>query len=213
MIPKIIHTAWTSNDSFKKKYHKFRESWIRFNPDWSFYFWDQHNFPWGKFDNISKELLSSNKVHYVVKSDVIRYEILRLYGGIYVDCDVECLKSFEPLLIYESFVGYERYPDIISNCIIGVEKDNPIIIDISRTLNEKILNHRDYSNKHPHVYGVGFAGSKLKNLSMVLPQNAFCPFLGESRPKNVNSKNYPDAYAIHHFSGMDDDGWVKNREV
>ena len=31
-------------------------------------------------------------------SDILRYEILYQYGGLYVDIDFECLKNFDPLL-------------------------------------------------------------------------------------------------------------------
>ena len=35
--------------------------------------------------------------NYGTKSDVLRYELLYVYGGVYVDCDMQCIGSFERL--------------------------------------------------------------------------------------------------------------------
>ena len=32
------------------------------------------------------------------KADILRYELLERYGGVYVDVDMECLQSLDPLL-------------------------------------------------------------------------------------------------------------------
>lgn len=35
--------------------------------------------------------------NYGEKSDILRYEILFVYGGVYADVDVECLQPFDAL--------------------------------------------------------------------------------------------------------------------
>lgn len=35
--------------------------------------------------------------NYGAKSDILRYELLYVYGGVYVDCDMQCIGSFERL--------------------------------------------------------------------------------------------------------------------
>lgn len=52
--------------------------------------------------------------NYGEKSDILRYEILCQFGGIYVDCDFECLKSFDGLLMCRFFTGF-------SNTLAAVE--------------------------------------------------------------------------------------------
>ena len=44
MIPKIIHHVWPGSDTFKEKFHAWRQSWIKYHPDWTFYFWRIENF-------------------------------------------------------------------------------------------------------------------------------------------------------------------------
>jgi mannosyltransferase OCH1-like enzyme len=39
----------------------------------------------------------TNASNLGLKSDLVRYEVLYLFGGIYIDIDYECIKSLETL--------------------------------------------------------------------------------------------------------------------
>jgi hypothetical protein len=58
--------------------------------------------------------------NYAEKSDILRLEILYQEGGIYVDHDVKCLQSFEPLnKAYDLFCGMELpYPTSLSSSLL-----------------------------------------------------------------------------------------------
>jgi hypothetical protein len=66
-----------------------------------------------KFKMKNKDAFSG-ATNYGEKSDILRYEILSQFGGIYVDCDFECLKPFDDLLSCAFFTG-------LSNTAVGVE--------------------------------------------------------------------------------------------
>jgi mannosyltransferase OCH1-like enzyme len=53
------------------------------------------------------------------QSDIVRLEAVMEYGGIYMDLDVVVLKSFDPLLKYDTTMGYERTDGLCNGIIIS----------------------------------------------------------------------------------------------
>jgi hypothetical protein len=105
MIPKLIHHVWPGQDAFRPEFHRFRSSFMQHHPDWDFRFWRTDLGPRAHED--VRAVLADPRYTVVVKSDVLRYELLRVYGGVYVDTDVECLRPFDPLLGDSFFCGRE----------------------------------------------------------------------------------------------------------
>ena len=107
-IPRTVHFIWVGPREFPKSSRKNIESWVDLHPDWKFKFWTDRlrALPHPKMEMVEiKEehfsqgydnYLESN--NYAEKADVLRYEILLNEGGIYVDHDVMCFQSFEPLI-------------------------------------------------------------------------------------------------------------------
>lgn len=104
MIPKKIHYCWLSNDPMPTKIKKCIESWKKFLPDYELILWDFNRFPKGK----SKWVDQAFEAHkYAFAADYIRAYALSTDGGIYLDSDVEVLKSFDSLLTTPYFIGRE----------------------------------------------------------------------------------------------------------
>ncbi|XP_064651332.1 uncharacterized protein LOC135502432 isoform X2 [Lineus longissimus] len=53
------------------------------------------------------------------QSDVVRLEVLMEFGGIYMDLDVVALKSFDPLLEFDTTMGYEDRNRLCNGIIIS----------------------------------------------------------------------------------------------
>jgi mannosyltransferase OCH1-like enzyme len=211
MIPKIIHHVWTSNNKFKEKFHSFRFSWIKHNPDWSFYFWTIDNLP-ESIDQGVLEVLSDEKYNYVIKSDILRLEILKKYGGIYVDTDIECLKSFDDFLNLDFFVGYED-SNFLCNALIGSSQNNVIVENLLLASLENLKNHSvEFSNRHPNkITGPHLYTKIIKDSTSnykLFEKNIFYP-ISYKEKKNLHLNN-PASYSKHFWSGTDDDGWANN---
>ena len=104
MIPKQIHLCWLSGDPYPAKIEKCLASWKKFLPDYEVVLWDTKRFdldavPW------VKQAFEAKK--YAFAADSIRFYALYNYGGIYLDSDVEVLRSFDPLLDLPYFAGAE----------------------------------------------------------------------------------------------------------
>lgn len=129
-IPKIIHQVWVG--PIPKP--PFLGSWGEKHPDYEYKLWtvpeidafmplkNQH-----LFDDFANSKEFGNISGLV---DILRYEILYEYGGIYIDGDIECLRTLEgEFLESDFFVSYvlERVEQTLSNSVIGCTKNHPIM--------------------------------------------------------------------------------------
>lgn len=104
-IPKIIHQIWIGD---KPAPTKFMDTWREKHPEYEYIRWNEDEL---KKRNFISEL--SNKVDEMEeingKADILRWEILYKYGGIFVDADSICIEPFDNLLeLNKSFAGYEN---------------------------------------------------------------------------------------------------------
>lgn len=210
MIPKIIHHVWPGNDPFKEKFHNFRLSWMRYHPDWTFYFWRLDNLPKEINKKIKESLLDTN-FSITTKSDIMRFEILRIFGGLYVDTDMECLKPFDALITDSLFAGYEDDKNTICPSVIGCSPSNDIMKELSLISLENA--HKagyKLSNSKPHkITGVKpFTDICNNNLNQVkiYPKHFFYHISYNEREKL--DYIHPEAYAKHYWTGKDNDGWT-----
>ncbi len=123
MIPKIIHYCWLSHDPYPQKIQKCMDSWRRALPDYEFRLWNFDRFPKDKSAWVSQAFDAGK---YAFAADYIRNYALYTEGGIYLDTDVEVLKSFDPLLHLPYFMGMESTTDDIEAAVMGSEAGNPI---------------------------------------------------------------------------------------
>ena len=119
MIPKIIHFCWISGDDYPPKIQMCIDSWREKLPDYEICVWDYEkvhklNVRW------CEEAISLKKYAFV--ADYIRFYALYNYGGIYLDSDVQVLKSFDDLLNLKYFVGKENHGWNWEAAVIGAEK-------------------------------------------------------------------------------------------
>ena len=104
-IPKIIHYCWLSEDPFPEKIQACIASWQKILPDYQIKRWSYNNFPRGKSKWVDQAFDSKK---YAFAADYLRCYALFHEGGIYLDSDVEVLKSFDTLLNLPYFIGEEH---------------------------------------------------------------------------------------------------------
>lgn len=124
MIPKVIHYVWLGNKPKSKKIEKCIASWNKCCPEYEIRQWNETNFDIN-CNSFLKEAYDAG--NYAFASDIIRLMVLFQYGGIYVDADVEMLKSFDALLDNKAFVGFETMDYVNSGQALGTVKNNPLI--------------------------------------------------------------------------------------
>ena len=112
------------------------ESWKKHMPDWVYVLWAEDNFEISSYP-YAQEAYDAKKFAFV--SDVARLYALKHFGGIYLDTDVLVYKSFEPLLQYKAFAGFEGSKHCpVGTCVIGSDIQGEWVC---RQL-------KDYDNRH-----------------------------------------------------------------
>jgi hypothetical protein len=119
IIPNFIHFVYGFKKQDKEfdlyKYLAIKSAIDVNNPD-KVYFHYKYE-PFGKYWNMIKpyltleyvepasEIYGNSLLHYAHQADVTRLQKLQKYGGIYLDIDTICLKSFNDLRKYDFVIG------------------------------------------------------------------------------------------------------------
>ena len=125
-IPKVIHYCWFGDKELSEKEKKCIESWERIMPDYKIVRWDNSNYDFNKC-NFVREAAENKKWAFV--SDYARLDIIYNNGGIYLDTDVEIIKSFDDLLECDAFFGFENFEYVANGLGFGARKNNKIILE------------------------------------------------------------------------------------
>lgn len=209
-IPKKIHYCWLSGDPFPDLINRCIQSWQTFLPDYEFVLWDKE-----RFDLDSNVWVKQAYDHkkYAFAADYIRLYSLYHHGGIYLDTDVEVLKSFNDFLHHSAFTGFESRTDIEA-AVIGSVKGHPWIKDIldyykdksfinpDGSVNNKILPViMSYISRQQYNFNPNGQYQVLKSDVHVYPEDFFSP--RDIRTLKINTTS--NSVAIHHFNA----GWIK----
>jgi hypothetical protein len=212
MIPKKLHQFWLSGDGFKKKYWPWRMSWLNHNPDFDMVLWTIEKLLSLPLPDKLKVVLAHSNIQYTLKTDVGRWLPVYYEGGIIADTDVECLKSIDPLLNTKSFCGKSRPPDDCGNAVVGFEPGNQLCMDAANLCADLILQDIKKANRDIVFCGVRPHGTMLNKCETIYPVDYFYPYSWQEKKagKKPTPELYKNSYCIHHWSGLDVDGWVWN---
>lgn len=119
MIPKKIHYCWFGGNPIPEKDQKCIESWKKFCPDYEIIRWDESNYDISK-NQYMQDAYNEKKWGFV--PDFARLDIIYTHGGIYLDTDVELIKSFDSILDNQAFMGFEGASDIAPGLAFGAEQ-------------------------------------------------------------------------------------------
>ena len=204
-IPKKIHHIWIGPKRLPEESKPLIETWKKFHPDWEHKLWsneDIKNFP---LKNRKAFDAASN---WGEKSDILRYEILYNYGGLYVDHDCECLKPFDDFnkcCSFYSGISYSKGVQI-ANTIIGASAGHPLLKICIDNIKEKAPNDNEIiltlCRTGPYYFTKCFLEhARKKPFDIVaFPVSYFFPW-----PTENIEKSETESYAIHYWAGT----WYK----
>ena len=145
MIPKILHMIWIGPKPFP--YEANLQKYIELHPEWKINLWTDSNLPRLRNRKIYKSIPI-----YAAKADLLRIEILAIYGGVYVDADSYPIKPLDELTegLDNCFVTTNRKGKIEIN-LMGCSRDNKkiqnLVVGLSkywRKLGKKEKEHDCY---------------------------------------------------------------------
>jgi mannosyltransferase OCH1-like enzyme len=126
MIPKKIHYCWFGLNQKSDLNKKCLESWRRLLPDYEIKEWNENNSP------LHHEYCQASYRQGLWSrlSNYIRLFALYTEGGIYLDTDVEVLKSFSPFISDKCFLGFQliqEQSDWVSSAVLGSVRGHPFL--------------------------------------------------------------------------------------
>ena len=117
-IPKVIHYCWFGKNPLPESVEKCIESWKKYCPEYKIICWNEDNFDVSCCDYV-REAYEAQKWAFV--SDVARLMIIYEHGGIYLDTDVELIKSLDFVVDEnEFFFGIETQSGDVSSIVSEV---------------------------------------------------------------------------------------------
>ena len=184
------------------------DSWTRFLPDYEIIRWDESNFDVHSIPFTSQAYEAKK---YAFVSDYARFKILFELGGIYMDTDVELLKSLDAFLHHRAFTGFEKKDQVAPGLILGAEPHMPVI----RYMQEYYENLPGYTPEMDTVVAIMTKflvskGLRLDNTlqtveeTTVYPMEYFSP-LNFQTNKLERTKN---TVSVHHYAGT----WLSGRQ-
>lgn len=92
-IPKIIHQVWLGSP-LPEIFEPYMRSWVEHHlgRDWQYKLWTDEDVEKIELDNQQYYDAVDN---YGIKSDILKWEIIYRYGGVYIDMDFECLQPLD----------------------------------------------------------------------------------------------------------------------
>ncbi|WP_195467400.1 glycosyltransferase [Clostridium sp. D43t1_170807_H7] len=213
-IPKKIHYCWFGENELPELTQKCMESWRKNCLGYEIIEWNEKNFNINCNEYV-KEAYQCKKWAFV--SDYVRLKVLYEEGGIYVDTDLEIIKSFDDLLKLKSFIGFEDNQGLSTAVIGAVPKSNWIFKWMEYYETNNFIKQDGSMDTTTNVEIISKMLTKTTNLEFnntmqilnngikVFPKEYFSP---KEYATNI-MKITNNTYAIHHF----DSSWLGELEI
>lgn len=211
MIPKTIHYCWFGKGTKSDLNMRCIDSWRRVMPDYQIKEWNETNSP---LDGAYSQKAFA-KGFWSKLSNLVRLHAVYTEGGIYLDTDVEVLKTFTPLTRHKCFLGFQvkdEQVDWVANGTLGAEAGHHFL---KRTME---LTEGRFAATGKFYRAPALTTMLLKEMGLreyglqeieevtVYPLEYFYPFPWTSKfsPDCVKE----NTYSIHYWEGS----WIKTEQ-
>jgi hypothetical protein len=191
-IPRTIHRVWLGERSMSEEHERFGRTFAQHHPDWEIRLWTDEDLPALGIGAAERE---RSRTHSEL-SNLVRYEVLHRFGGVYVDTDVECRRPLTPLLRgIDAFAGLEL-PGRVGNAVLASIAGHRAFARAARVARQTLgIGAHSVDANGPYL------------LSLILEQEPGVAILGAElfypyrwdEPER-RGETFPNAYAVHHWA-------------
>lgn len=216
MIPKKVHYIWLGGKPKDKLTEICLLTWKDKMPEYEFIEWNENNLDLDKISKENEYFAECRKRNlYAFMADYLRIKILYEQGGIYIDTDVQAIKSLNPLLDKELILGYEectidKVNKQIGTGLIAAEQGNWFIEKIYNYYNNEIMNTSNFIIPVIMTEIYSKLSNEEKSKIEIFPKEYFSPYDSGGGKRFKQELITDNTYAIHWFSYTW--GKYKNRE-
>lgn len=236
-IPNILHFIWLGS-AVPQEYAHYQQSWYELHPTWQIVWWTDHpeqflcNHVCTRFKEVeqqvrdgkkliivdTRKLLFDNRVffdrsmNYGERSDILKWEAVYRFGGVYIDIDFQALAALDDLHYkYDFYTGMQPLDTdsvqlgaalfaarqghpIMRACVLGIKNNQKEVQIIVKTGPIHFTRSCVYALEH---YPCGVA--------VALPASYLYPCGYRQRGLNELVWRKPESLAVHQWAGS----WLK----
>ena len=193
LIPKVFHRIFL-DEPVPAKFEAFWDRFRELHPAWEFVTWSDSS----ELDWIRNRALFDQCTTHAGRADVLRFEIMASYGGVYVDTDVEPLRAFDSLLESdEPFAGWEKR-GLLCPTVLGGPPAHPafdavvgMLPDWARKFPPDKPNLQTGPRPFTHAW-------RWRSDVRTLPREAFYP-VGWWERDQLGGPYPPESFCVHHW--------------
>lgn len=202
VIPKKIHQIWIGGevpDVFKK----YMKTWQAMHPNWEYILWTDQKIK-ELFPLYNQEFYDQTD-GFGVKSDLLKWEIIYRFGGVYADVDFECLQPLDELLCYDFFTAFQPFDAYfvqLGAAFYGAYPGHPILKHCIETIKDDWHEKGAPKKSGPVHFSKSFMAQAGKNerRDIAFPAFYFYPLGSKEVTIKRSQWIYDGAYAVHHWA-------------
>ena len=201
-IPKIIHQIWLGSP-LPEEFKQLQNSWIEHhtNKGWSYKLWTDEDVAQLKLYN--QEFYDATD-NYGVKSDILRWELLHRYGGVYIDMDYECLQPLDDLhYTYDFYTALQPLDTLfvqLGAALVGSRAGHPILAHCIETIKDD-WGHKGAPKKTGPVHFTksfcAMANKEKDSRDIAFPASYFYPLGSQEQTRSKSTWIQEGAFAVH----------------
>lgn len=206
MIPKVVHRIWFGPHPMRQELIHWGRTWEKFGYDVQH--WTERNLP-ALINQAAYDLIGQRPPNtgiaphhlgiWTQRADLVSYELIWQYGGIYANCDIEPLRDLHDLVgADEAFCGWETEHTVVCNALFGAVPHHPWIGDCITHAGRRLQDLAHFQTMQQQT-GPGCISQALYDHPevTVYPRQFFYPYGFEEM--ELEHQPHPDAWTSHHW--------------
>jgi Glycosyltransferase sugar-binding region containing DXD motif len=191
-IPRVLHRVWVGPAEMPDAYVEFGHGFARLHPDWEMRLWTDADL--ASLDITDAERGRARSPAEL--SNVVRYEVVKRFGGVFFDADMECRQPLDGLLAgVEAFAALEL-PGRAACGALGAVPGHRVFERAAR-LSRRTLGLGPHSADANGPYFLSLILEQEPGVTL-FGADKFYPYHWEE-PERAGDP-FPGAYAVHHWS-------------
>ncbi len=193
LVPRIIHRVWLGGAPIPPDQQSMGATFAHHHPGWEMRLWTDADLPALEIGSAERDRARSP----AELSDLVRYEVLRREGGLYVDTDVECRRDHEPLLRGVRACAALEFPGRLGTAVLAAVPGHRVF---ERAADEcrRAIGLGAHSADATGPYFLSLLVEQEPDFT-IFGAEVFYPYAPDE-PERAGEP-FPDAYAVHHWSG------------